>query len=184
MRSTTHTAAHHIRQCAARPRTPKRYRFTGKERDEETGLAYHGARYYAPWLGRWVSGDPAGLTDGVNLYLYVNSNPVGLIDPTGTDGQTPDIAHMERRLREIGAEITKTKATLARFAAAEAKAKADLAELKAAYAWKKREVSQAREALYNVLHREEFYQADQARICAQNPDSCLAAPTSTVSPKA
>ena len=30
----------------------KRYRFTGKERDEESGLNYHGARYYAPWLGQ------------------------------------------------------------------------------------------------------------------------------------
>src|SRR5262249_131719 len=33
--------------------TPKRYRYTGKERDEENGLYYHGARYYACWLGRW-----------------------------------------------------------------------------------------------------------------------------------
>jgi uncharacterized protein RhaS with RHS repeats len=33
-------------------KNPKRYRFTGKERDEENGLNYHGARYYAPWLGR------------------------------------------------------------------------------------------------------------------------------------
>ena len=40
--------------------TPKRYRYTGKERDEESGLYYHGARYYAPWLGRWTSCDPAG----------------------------------------------------------------------------------------------------------------------------
>ena len=31
----------------------KRYRYTGKERDEENGFTYHGARYYAPWLGRW-----------------------------------------------------------------------------------------------------------------------------------
>ena len=31
----------------------RRYRYTGKERDEETGLYYHGARYYAAWLGRW-----------------------------------------------------------------------------------------------------------------------------------
>lgn len=37
----------------------KRYRYTGKERDEETGLHYHGARYYAAWLGRWTSPDPA-----------------------------------------------------------------------------------------------------------------------------
>lgn len=35
----------------------KRYRYTGKERDEESGLYYHGARYYAPWLGRWSSAD-------------------------------------------------------------------------------------------------------------------------------
>ena len=33
----------------------KRYRYTGKEKDEETGLYYHGARYYAPWLGRWTA---------------------------------------------------------------------------------------------------------------------------------
>ncbi len=38
--------------------SPKRYRYTGKERDEETGLNYHGARYYAPWLGRWTAVDP------------------------------------------------------------------------------------------------------------------------------
>src|SRR5262249_6687043 len=38
----------------------KRYRFLGRERDEESGLSYHGARYYAPWLCRWTSCDPAG----------------------------------------------------------------------------------------------------------------------------
>jgi RHS repeat-associated protein len=36
----------------------KRYRYTGEERDEESGLNYHTARYYAPWLGRWTSADP------------------------------------------------------------------------------------------------------------------------------
>ncbi|RIX60328.1 toxin [Paenibacillus nanensis] len=61
----------------------KRYRFTGKERDEETGFYDHGARYYAPWLGRWLSCDPAGFVDGTNLYAYVRGNPVKLNDPTG-----------------------------------------------------------------------------------------------------
>ncbi len=42
---------------------PKRYRYTGKERDEENDLYYHGARYYAPWLGRWTSCDPLGLRE-------------------------------------------------------------------------------------------------------------------------
>src|SRR6202011_2633274 len=48
----------------------KRYRYTGKERDEENGFYYHGARYYAPWLGRWTSADPAGIVDGINIYIY------------------------------------------------------------------------------------------------------------------
>jgi RHS repeat-associated protein len=68
----------------------KRYRFTGKERDEESGLYYHGARYYAPWLARWTSCDPAGFADGLNLYAYVKGNPIGLCDPGGTGGADPD----------------------------------------------------------------------------------------------
>lgn len=66
----------------------KRYRFTGKERDEESGLYYHGARYYAPWLARWTSCDPAGMVNGPNLYVYVNSNPIRLKDASGTQSET------------------------------------------------------------------------------------------------
>ena len=66
--------------------TPKRYRYTGKERDQESGLYYHGARYYAPWLGRWNSCDPSGLIDGVNLYAYARNNPLIVTDPSGTQG--------------------------------------------------------------------------------------------------
>jgi RHS repeat-associated protein len=65
----------------------KRYRYVGKERDEETGLYYHGARYYAPWLGRWTACDPAGLVDGVNLYAYVRNNSIRFIDPDGLSGE-------------------------------------------------------------------------------------------------
>jgi RHS repeat-associated protein len=69
----------------------KRYRFTGKERDEESGLNYHGARYYSSWIGRWTSCDPAGLVDGLNLYTYVMGNPMMSRDATelaGTDCDT------------------------------------------------------------------------------------------------
>jgi RHS repeat-associated protein len=66
----------------------KRYRYTGKERDEETGLAYHGARYYALWLGRWASCDPIGISDGLNLFQYVHSNPIILRDPNGTKARS------------------------------------------------------------------------------------------------
>jgi RHS repeat-associated protein len=65
--------------------TAKRYRYTGKERDEETGLYYHGARYYAPWLQRWTAADPIGIGDGVNPYAYVGGNPLTAIDSTGND---------------------------------------------------------------------------------------------------
>ncbi len=60
----------------------KRYRYTGKERDEENGFTYHGARYYAPWLGRWTSCDPKSAT---NLYVYGLNNPVKYIDIAGRD---------------------------------------------------------------------------------------------------
>ena len=61
----------------------KRYRYTGKERDEETGFGYHGARYYAPWLGRWISCDPSGIDDGLDLYVYVSNRPIDHLDPDG-----------------------------------------------------------------------------------------------------
>ena len=65
----------------------KRYRFTGKERDEESGLNYHGARYYAPWLGRWVSCDPIGSQGDLNLYSCCYNNSINFSDPDGTDPQ-------------------------------------------------------------------------------------------------
>lgn len=63
--------------------TAKRYRYTGKERDEETGLSYHGARYYAAHLCRWVASDPRPLIDGLNLYPYARSNPLRFSDSNG-----------------------------------------------------------------------------------------------------
>lgn len=65
----------------------KRYRFNGKERDAESGFYYHGARYYAPWLARWVSYDPAGMIDGLNGYSYVRANPIRLVDPQGRNSE-------------------------------------------------------------------------------------------------
>ncbi|MBV8189178.1 MAG: hypothetical protein JO339_18190, partial [Alphaproteobacteria bacterium] len=61
----------------------KRYRYVGKERDEENGLYYHGARYSAPWLARWVSCDPIGLRGGLNPYRAVRSNPMTRVDKSG-----------------------------------------------------------------------------------------------------
>jgi RHS repeat-associated protein len=63
----------------------KRYRYTGMERDEESGLNYHEARYYAQWVGRWVSCDPVGISTGTNCYFYGRGNPVVLLDTNGLE---------------------------------------------------------------------------------------------------
>ena len=61
----------------------KRYRYSGKERDEESGLYYYGARYYSPSFIRWVSYDKLYFVDGPNLYCYVRVNPISHADQTG-----------------------------------------------------------------------------------------------------
>ncbi|MFO7566236.1 MAG: RHS repeat-associated core domain-containing protein, partial [Enhygromyxa sp.] len=74
----------------------KRYRYTGMERDEETGLSYHSARYYVPWLGRWSAADPGGLVDGPGRYSYARNSPTRLNDPSGrrADPTEDEIAAM------------------------------------------------------------------------------------------
>ncbi|WIF71885.1 cytotoxic necrotizing factor Rho-activating domain-containing protein [Proteus vulgaris] len=64
----------------------KTIRYSGKEKDS-TGMYYYGYRYYQPWIGRWLSADPAGTIDGLNLYRMVRNNPVTLHDP---DGRMPN----------------------------------------------------------------------------------------------
>lgn len=68
--------------------TLKRYRYTGMERDEESGLNYYTARYYAPWLCRWTAADPIGLGGGMNAYKYSDNNPIMYSDKKGTDAGT------------------------------------------------------------------------------------------------
>jgi RHS repeat-associated protein len=99
----------------------KRYRFSGKERDEESGLYYFGARYYLPWLGRWASTDPAGFVSGANLYRFCTNNPIMFYDPNGMQEEprrvhyslrdlglsgVTDPAVVSGRLRELGFDFT------------------------------------------------------------------------------
>lgn len=44
-----------------------------------------GARYYAPWLARWTSADPAGFGDGTNRYQYARCNPIVFVDRDGRE---------------------------------------------------------------------------------------------------
>ncbi|MBT9268686.1 toxin [Pseudomonas sp. MG-9] len=68
-------------------------RYSGKEMDV-SGLYYYGARYYAAWLQRWISADPAGDVDGLNLYAMVSNNPLCFVDNGGTE-QTPSEAQQK-----------------------------------------------------------------------------------------
>jgi RHS repeat-associated protein len=69
-----------------------RPRYTGKERDAESGLDNFGARYYGSSMGRFMSPDPGGLLfqkpqdpQSWNLYAYARNNPLSNVDPTGLD---------------------------------------------------------------------------------------------------
>ncbi|MGC2330289.1 MAG: RHS repeat-associated core domain-containing protein [Candidatus Acidiferrales bacterium] len=68
------------------------YKFTGKERDSESGLDNFGARYFTSNIGRFMSPDPSGIDladlrdpQQLNLYSYVRNNPLTLTDPYGLD---------------------------------------------------------------------------------------------------
>jgi RHS repeat-associated protein len=86
----------------------KRYRYTGKERDEESGLYYHGARYYAPWLARWTAADPIGVGGGMNVYAHVRGNPLSFADPDGTDVGPKSVERQQREVEQL-AEVNSAK---------------------------------------------------------------------------
>ena len=70
----------------------ERFKFTGKERDTETGYDYFGARFYSPVFLLWLSPDP--LSDKypkISAYAYCKWNPVNRIDPNGMDDWDLDI---------------------------------------------------------------------------------------------
>ncbi len=79
----------HLGVCSFSVACRHHCKFTGKERDTETGLDYFGARYYASNMGRFMSPDEpladqnTGDPQSCNLYSYVRNNPLANTDPTG-----------------------------------------------------------------------------------------------------
>ena len=87
----------------------KTIRYSGKEMDE-CGLYYYGARYYAPWLQRWVSADPEWDVDGLNLYAFVTNNPMRYVDSSGTkkeDAAKQQIIDASNTLSTVNSELKK-----------------------------------------------------------------------------
>jgi len=74
--------------------------YSGKERDA-TGLFYYGYRYYAPWLQRWISADPAGPVNGLNLYGFVSNGAISRKDIDGRfyEGKDDEVEH---RVKSLG----------------------------------------------------------------------------------
>jgi RHS repeat-associated protein len=71
-----------VRSYGGRGKKPiSPWRFCSKR--SEKGLVYFGRRFYDPSLGRWLTPDPAGFVDGLNLYLYVLNSPINRLDLYG-----------------------------------------------------------------------------------------------------
>jgi RHS repeat-associated protein len=68
------------------------FRFPGQYYDQETGLHYNYFRYYNPQTGRYITPDPIGLEGGINLFSYVEGNPLKFIDPYGKQTIAGEIA--------------------------------------------------------------------------------------------
>ena len=100
---------------------PSPIRFTGKERDAETGLDYFGARYMSSAQGNFASPDlPANylvsLPQSWNKYSYALNNPLAIVDP---DGQFPKWVH-EQIIDQISGLTDNDRAVLKQATSADA----------------------------------------------------------------
>jgi len=79
-----------------------RFQYTGQVWIGELGLYYYKARFYSPGLGRFLQVDPVGYKGGINLYGYVESDPVNQKDPTGNDSSGTEGTDIANTCSRVG----------------------------------------------------------------------------------
>jgi RHS repeat-associated protein len=90
------------------------FAFTGRERDEETGLQFNRARYYDPAVGRWISEDPIGFAAGDgNLVRFARNSPSVAANSTNSPvAITPK--EIDSRINSAAARFTSVGMWIAR----------------------------------------------------------------------
>ena len=131
----------------------KRYRFAGRERDEESGLDYSQARFYAPWLARWISPDPltvGSLEANLNPYVYAGGRPIATADLSGLDERVPTPASAQGYTGIPGIDIGRAIHNVARtFGGANGTQSADADRALAPTDWLADDITNWRRDLFN-----------------------------------
>lgn len=81
-----------------------RFQYTGQVWLAELDLYYYKARFYNPSMRRFLTTDPTGYGDGMNMYAYVSGDPVNMTDPSGLygggiNGQVDEIIATAQRVQ-------------------------------------------------------------------------------------
>lgn len=91
------------------------FRFSTKYQDDETDLLYYGYRYYNATTGRWINRDPINERGGLNLYGFLNQNPLNSIDSLGLDSpSSPRCKELLERIQDKRRRIEGKKDEMAR----------------------------------------------------------------------
>jgi RHS repeat-associated protein len=130
------------------------YRFSTKPYDDNTGLYYYGYRFYRPSIGRWISRDPIRERGGLNLYGFVQNNPVNRLDPLGLDDDDMDWESVDRNFhatKEVFKDVSKKTVKAAVTKKCDIKLKRPMKEYEDLVKKNKKDAEENSESLFKPL---------------------------------